>query len=118
MAPCRLTHYRYFSTSEVVEKGLRALEILKVDPQRLRDNRDVVVYTRNRVCPDCKREVCIRTPEFAETICPAAWRYLHGFSQKCQCPLIGVMRFTRFGKLRVELRARLEATGSNSVTEN
>ncbi|CDR93953.1 hypothetical protein, conserved [Babesia bigemina] len=114
MALWRRICARYSSSSEVLEKGRRALELLKVDAQRLRNNRDVVVYTRNRVCPDCKRKVCVEEPEFAENTCPAAWRHLHGFSQRCPCPLIGVMQFTRFGKLRLELRARLEAKAASA----
>ncbi|KAK1937425.1 hypothetical protein X943_001749 [Babesia divergens] len=100
---------RYSSSGgDLIEKSNRVLELVRVDTRRLRNNRDVVVYKRNRTCPDCSREIRIAEPEFAENACSHAWRYFHGFSQKCPCPLIGVMRFTRFGKLRLEQRVRLE----------
>lgn len=99
--------------SEIREKSNRILDLLRVDTKRLRDNRDVVIYKRNRICPDCSREISANKPEFLKDVCHHAWRYFHGFSQKCPCPLIGVMRFSRFSKLRLEQRVKLDSGEGN-----
>ncbi|KAK1443848.1 hypothetical protein BgAZ_207240 [Babesia gibsoni] len=112
MAPWRYMRRHFSNSSELVEKSHRLLQLLKVDGRRLRENRDVVVYTRDRTCPDCSRIISTKEPEFLHKACPQAWRYFHGFYQKCPCPLIGVMRIARFGDLRLEQRVKLEADDS------
>ncbi|EDO06699.1 hypothetical protein BBOV_II007490 [Babesia bovis T2Bo] len=113
MAPWRFVQCRQFSSSDLEQKAQEVFKLIKIDPQTLRNNRDVVIYTRNRVCPDCGKTITAQKPEFAEYACPAAWRYHHGFSQKCPCPLIGFTRFVRFDALRLALRASLDAAAKD-----
>ncbi|UVC54604.1 hypothetical protein MACJ_003567 [Theileria orientalis] len=92
---------------ELSEKSEKILQKLSVDEAELLQNKDVVVYTRNRTCGKCNRTVKIATPEFVEDACADAWRYFHDFSYVPNCPLFGIMKFVKYAKLRTEQKVSI-----------
>ncbi|BAM39915.1 conserved hypothetical protein [Theileria orientalis strain Shintoku] len=92
---------------ELVEKSEKILQKLTVDEAELLQNKDVVVYTRNRTCGKCNRNVKVSTPEFVEDACADSWRYFHNFSYVPNCPLFGIMKFVKYGKLRTEQKVSI-----------
>ncbi|UKK02253.2 hypothetical protein MACK_001609 [Theileria orientalis] len=113
-------HNRNFTTSdentsldrkdyykELVEKSEKILQKLSVDESELLQNKDVVVYTRNRTCAKCSRTVKISAPEFVEDACADSWRYFHNFSYVPNCPLFGIMKLVKYSKLRTEQKVAI-----------